>query len=418
MLKQKPSPFHLLPGRLWFLTVLLGLMLSAAPLMQAQTPDNYDTQRQRGIELINQSKFAEALPIFEKLAATNPSDGQVQYGLGIAIMMSTDGIKEAEAQRKARMRARTALLQARELGVRDENLDILIKSVLPDGNLAGVSGNVEANAAMGEASTAFAKQEYEKAAREYERAARLDPTLYEAALYTGNSHYALKNWDKAGEWFARAIAIDAGRETAYRYWGDALMHSGKQEAARDKFFDAIIAEPYSQMVWRGLLQWAQRNQIKLGHPKIDIPAKVSTAANGNVSVTVDERALSGKDDGSAAWMMYGLARAAWMNDKTGKLSEKFARAYPGEKAYRHSLAEEMDALRLVITSLKEQKNVKQLEPSLATLVKLQEAGLLEPYILFARADQGIARDYDGYQKASRDKLRRYLLEWVLTGGGK
>lgn len=396
---------------------LSGWMLVAAPRLQAQTPDNYDTQRQRAIELINQSKFAEALPLFEKLAATNPSDGQVQYGLGIAVMMSADAIKEAEAQRKARLRARTALLQARALGVRDENLDVLIKTIRPDGSLAGVSKSGEANAAMREASAAFANREYEKAALGYERAAKLDPTLYEAALYTGNSHYALKNWDKAGEWFARAIAIDADRETAYRYWGDALMHSGKQEAARDKFFDAIIVDPYSQMVWRGLLQWAQRNQIKVGHPKIEIPTNVSSAANGNVNVTVDERALSGKDDGSAAWMMYGLARAAWMSDKTGKPSEKFARAYPGEKTYRHSLAEEVDALRLVITSLKEQKNVKQLEPSLAALIKLHDAGLLEPYILFARADQGIARDYADYQKAGRDKLRRYLLEWVLTAGG-
>ncbi|MEJ7616397.1 MAG: hypothetical protein WKF30_05370 [Pyrinomonadaceae bacterium] len=32
---------------------------------------------------------------------------------------------------------------------------------------------------------------------------------------------------KAGEWFAQAIAINQDRETAYRYWGDALMAQGK-----------------------------------------------------------------------------------------------------------------------------------------------------------------------------------------------
>ena len=398
--------------------VLLGVMLCAAPRTLAQTPSNYQTERDRAIQLINESKFAEALPLFEKLAETNQSDGQVMYGLGIATLMTSEGIKDAEAQRKARVRARTALLRARELGVRDENLDIILKSLTADGNVAGVSSNQEANAAMTEATTAFANHDYEKAVRDYERAARLDPTLYEAALYTGNSYYAMKKCDKAAELFARAIAINADIETAHRFWGDALMLSGKQEAARDKFFDAIIADPYSQMVWRGLLQWAQQNKVQLAHPKIDIPTNVSSAANGDVNITLDERALSGKKDGSSAWMMYGLARAAWATDKNGKLSEKFARAYPNEKTYRHSLAEEMDALHLVITSLKEQKDIKQLEPSLARLVKLNDAGLIEPYILFARADQGIARDYPEYRRVNRDKLRRYLLDYVVTGGGK
>src|SRR5437879_8137856 len=41
----------------------------------------------------------------------------------------------------------------------------------------------------------------------------------------------------------KAIAIDANRETAYRYWGDALDAQGKTNLARDKFVEAIVAEP-------------------------------------------------------------------------------------------------------------------------------------------------------------------------------
>lgn len=416
MLKQNPTTLHdRMPA---LASLILLVVFCAVPPSFAQAPDDHGKERDRAIQLVNESKFAEALPLFEKLAATNQSDGQVMYGLGVTLLMTSEGIKDEEARGKALVRARTALTRARELGVRDENLDVLIKSITPEGRASGVSKNSEANAAMEDAWSAFSSHDYQKAARDYERAARLDPTLYEAALYTGNSHYALKSWDKAGEWFARAIAIDADKETAYRYWGDALMFDGKQEAARDKFFDAIIAEPYSQMAWRGLLQWAQRNQKQLAHPKIEIPTNVSSSAKGELNITMDDRAFSGKNDGSSAWMMYGLARAAWVTDKTGKLSEKFARAYPNEKTYRHSLAEETDALRLVILSLKEGKEVKQLEPSLAALTRLGEAGLLEPYILFARADQGVARDYPEFRRANRDKLRRYLLDYVVTGGGR
>lgn len=405
-----------------FCALILLVMLSVAPRCAfAQGPDDFKAERQRVIQLINEGKFAEALPVLEKLAASSQADGQVFYGLGIAVLMTSREIKEEEARTRARLRARTALLRAKEMGVSDPNLEAMIKSITPDGGEAGVSKNKEAQAAMQEAFKAFAARDYEKAARDYERAARLDPTLYEAALYTGNSHYALKNWDKAGEWFARAIALDADREIAYRYWGDAFMLSGKQEAARDKFFDAIIAEPYSQLAWKGLIQWAERNSVSLSHPKIVIPIKVSTNARGEITVNVDESAIAGKTDGSAAWMGYGLTRATWATDKTGKLSEKFSKAYPNEKAYRHSLAEEIDALRMIVTTAKEQmkgKDFKQLEPSLAALVKLHDAGLLEAYVLLARADQGIARDYAAYRQANRDKLRSYLLNYVITGSGK
>jgi hypothetical protein len=72
----------------------------------------------------------------------------------------------------------------------------------------------------------------------------------------------------------------------------------------------------------------------------------------------------------------------------------------------------------VVKEQMKEKKIKQLNPSLAALVKLHEAGLLEPYILIARADDGIAQDYNAYCKNNRDKLRRYMIDYVLTGGGK
>jgi hypothetical protein len=110
--------------------------------------------------------------------------------------------------------------------------------------------------------------------------------------------------------------------------------------------------------------------------------------------------------------MYDLTRIAWQ--KTD-----FYKNYPDEKAYRHSLKEEVAALRMVAEAVgKDVKSgkVKTLEPSLDSLVKLNEAGLLEAFILFARSDAGIARDYPAYRAANRDKLRRYWLEVVITRG--
>jgi hypothetical protein len=80
----------------------------------------------------------------------------------------------------------------------------------------------------------------------------------------------------------------------------------------------------------------------------------------------------------------------------------------------------MDALGSVLKSLNEQeksKKIKNLDPSLARLRELDRKGLLEPYILLARPDRGIAQDYVEYKKNNKEKLRRYMTEVMLAGGG-
>ena len=116
----------------------------------------------------------------------------------------------------------------------------------------------------------------------------------------------------------------------------------------------------------------------------------------------------GGDDGSFAWISYGATRTTWRK-------ETFAKKFPGEQ-YRHSLAEEADALRSVIAIATADKKTKNLTPALTKLKKLDDEGLLEAYILLARPDEGISQDHSAYLKENRAKLRRYMLEYVLTGG--
>ncbi|HEY5443343.1 MAG TPA: hypothetical protein VIJ87_02520, partial [Pyrinomonadaceae bacterium] len=63
------------------------------------------------------------------------------------------------------------------------------------------------------------------------------------------------------------------------------------------------------------------------------------------------------------------------------------------------------------------KKLKVLNPSIALLKKLDDAGLLEAYILISIPDQGIIKDHPAYLKDNRDKLRRYVTEYVINGGG-
>ena len=410
------------------LVMIAALLLSVGTSVSAQDED-YDSQRRRALQLLDESKIIEALPILEKLVQQNPRDGEVQFFFGFCLFARSRDIKDPALHKQERLRARQHLLKAKELGVTEPVLDQIVASIPPDGGEAPkFSSNPEVDAAMNEGESAYARGDLDKALAAYTRVFQLDPKIYEAPLFAGDMEFKKGHnstdaaersslFDKAGAWFAKAIKIDPDRETAYRYWGDALLEYGKDDLALTNFIEAIVAEPYNQLVYNGLSKWGQKNQRELGHPLIDIPASVTSNKDGDAKVTVDESALKGsKDDGSSAWIMYGLVRALWVNKKDGSRSDNFAKAYPNEPAYRHSLAEELAALRAVVKVVQEQtkeKKIKTLTPALENLMKLNDADLLEAYILFARPDQGIARDYMAYRKTSRDKLRRYWMDVVV-----
>lgn len=408
--------------------LLLAFVLAMPVQTFAQATADGSAEKQRAYELYDRNKFAEALPILEKLVAANPSDVGLLERAGWATLVIAGSIKDPEARKKSRERARGFLTRAKELGDDTELLRAGLEALaLPDTTDESLSPVKEADAAMRDGEEAHSRGEFDKAIKAYQRALELDPKLYLAALFTGDmyfkkGHQATDATEKkqlmaaAGEWFSRAIAIDENVETAYRYWGDALDALGRTDEARERFVEAILAEPYNRRAYVGLAQWADRHQVSLGHPKIDIPISVTSKKPGEVSI-VDQLALKGSDnDGSAAWIMYGMMRSTWMDQNNGSRSDRFAKAYPGESAYRHSLAEEAAALRGVVASVQVQTKEKpgmKLTPALENLMKLSDAGLIEAYVLFVRPDEGIARDYPAYRKLNRDKLKQYWTKIVL-----
>lgn len=398
------------------LTFCLGL--SATHVVVAQPPD-YAAERRRAMELYDQNKFADAIPIFEKLVTIKNNDVDVWERLGWATLVVAGSMQDPAQRKQARERARRALLRAQQLGD-DSNLLHQGLQILagPDQADLSFSVNKEADVAMREGEAAHSRGDLDQALAKYRRALELDPKLYEAALFAGDMEfkkgynstdpqYRSAAFDRSGVWFAKAIAIDPNRETAYRYWGDALDAQGKTNDALDRFVEAIIADPYNRSPYVGLTQWAQRHKVQLGHPKIEPPTAPTTQGD-KTTVNVDPRTLN-STDGSNNWLMYSLTRVAWSKGD-------FFRNYPGEKTYRHSLKEEAAALRMVADACAkdlQSGKVKALEPSLAMLVKLNEDGFIEPYVLFARPNQGIARDYPAYRATNRDKLKRYWLSVVI-----
>ena len=402
---------------------------------------------QKVTQLLKQNRFAEAVPYLERLVKADPNDADLRFLYGFSLLIKSKDIANKNEARQMQIQARNELVKAKQLGFKGAELDKIIAS-LPKGsndsdssntvigsstnNSASFSSNKDAQEYMEKGEAFFTRGEYDKAFEMYEKALKKDPNLYEAALFSGDAFFKMgddflkennpskqkESYDKAETWYQKAMIINPNRETAYRYSATPLMRLKQYDKARDRYIEAYITEPYNERALGGLKAWAEVTGTEIGHPIIEIPADVSSTGNGNTRITLGGG--DNTDDGSFAWTAYALSRASWQSGKDG-LSEKFKNAYPNEKTYRRSLAEEFDALKTTVVVLKERMNsqdnpVKKLNSQLATLVKLYDDGMLESYVLLAMKDEGIARDQSNYIKQNREKMRQYVIKYVVGNG--
>ena len=389
-----------------------GVFLCLAVASLAIAGQSQENEAAKANELYQAGKRVDAWPLYEDLAKANPNEMAYQERLadclGAAAMQTND-----PAQVKAlRIRERDAARRAVQLG--DKAVYVQMMANLdPDASNIVAPGS-QAEALMQEAEKAFTAGDFQTAMTNYVAAAEADPHLYEAPLYAGDTAYVQHDLPTAAEWFARAIGIDPNRETAYRYWGDAIMRYGNDpEAAKNKFIDAIVAEPYSKLAWQGLQQWAVREKAEILAPKIDRPAAPAVDPNNskNITINIDPATVADKNSQSgAAWMAYSMKRALYRGDE-------FKKQFPNEKEYRDSLKEEDDALTDTAKVARELKIAPdKMDESLRNLLEVYDAGMLDCWVLISGADEGIAKDYAAYRDAHRQLLHDYIARFVVHGG--
>lgn len=387
--------------------------LFVPPALHGQANDDPQALKQKIDELVKLQQYIQALPLLEKMVVIEPKDHEMHLRLGFALLAQTNITPDADERKTLRIRARKAFTRAKETGDTHPVVDALIEGIPIDGSEGPTfSSNKAASDLMEQAEAFFSQGKGDEALENYQKALVLDPKLYDAAVFCGDVYVQKQDWAQAEAWYQRAIALDPTKEKAYRYSATPYMKQKKYDIARDRYVEAYITEPYSKFSAAGLSQWGNITKTPLGHPKIDTPTNVRFDKKGDATINLDAGALlGGKDNGSFAWIIYGGTRSLWHK-------EKFAKTFPDEKTYRHSLNEEVEALHSVVHMATSEKKAKKLSPSLAKLKELDDKGLLEAYILLATPDDGIAADFPKYLAQNRDKLRRYVVEYVLTSGGK
>lgn len=382
---------------------------AALPEMERPT---VSSERQHALELYKQYKLAEALPLLQKLAQENPNDVVVWESCGVAMASYAQTLTDPAQRKLARQKARTVLLKAQAMGDNSNIVKVLLPMIPEDGGDDVVySPRKEADAAMQQAEADFAKGDFDKALEGYRQALVLDPKLYDAALFSGDAWFKKNDNVTAGEWYKRAIEINPARETAYRYWGDSLMAQGKMTEARPLFIEAVVAEPYTNRTWTGLSQWAEKNGTPLTPPTLHDKCKV-WILDGKMKVELDKSLPKG-DPSTAAWIAYGVMRGTWR-------SEKYKQAHP-DAVYRRTLQEEVECLHSMVQTLREWREANggslRTDAELVKLMKIDDAGLLEPFVLFDRNDKEISEDYSAYLAAHKDLLVRYLNQFTVPKAG-
>ena len=390
--------------------VLFVLTTSTSILVYAQDNDT-ETLKKKAVELLNKDRYVEAVPYLEKLVLLEPENAQMSFYYGFALLAKAKS-QDKETAIALRIRARKALIKAKELGSDVEVLDALIESMPPDGKLTPkFSENAEAESLMNKGEAVFTQGKYDEALKLYAAALQIDPKIYHAALFSGDMYLRKEEFDKAEIWYQKAITINPNLETAYRYSATPLMKQGKYEKAKERYVEAFIVEPYNNFARAGLVNWSKTTKTRLAHPRMDIP-KFEIGEDGKAKSTISLGSLFGEEEDPAAlsWIGYTATRTEWHESK-------FKKAFPNAKEYRHTLTEEAEALRSVIEIAKElqgKKKKKKIGSQFRTLIELDEKGLLESYILLAIPDRGIAQDHAEYLKNNRTKLRQYVMEYVIV----
>jgi len=402
-------------GRALLGALLLGTTLtmhrpSAFAQLDQQQKDDPDTlaMRRKALDLYRQGKFVDAMPLLERLSTLHPSDYVAKEHWAYCVLEYSSTLKDPEVRKKARMQARQIALEAQRAGDQSDLLQTLL-AIPEDGSETKFSDRGDVNDGMKAAEADFARGDLDRAREGYKHVLELDPKNYEATLFIGDVYFKEKAFNTADEWFAKATQINPNREAAFRYWGDALAMSGKNDEARDKYIKAVLAEPYTRASWMALRQWA--DHIKQPFNAILLQNKSAAKTGGKAAgAPLDDHTLDQSSPETAGWNAYDATRAAWRQSR-------FKREFPNETAYRRSLKEEADALASLVKVLEPEatteKKARQLDPTLLELIEISQKRLLEPFVLLNRADPEIAKDYPDYHAEHANKLYQYMDQFVL-----
>ncbi len=362
-----------------------------------------DPDRQEAMRLYKEHKLGEAAEWWQKVVAKYPGDMAAHEALGSSLLIRAAGQSDQKNKISDRVQAHAELMRAHELGDNSELCQALLSAVPEDGSEVRHPNQKEVNAALARGDAAIESLDRDGATREYSLAVELSPDNYFTPVGIGLKYVRLKQWEEAGKWYALSLRISPDNGTAYGNWVVALTEAGEMKEAREKLVQGLLISD-GTYINLPLNRWLNANHLKLKKINIKVPDEYPI---GKIkTMIVVDPAWLGKNDGGDAWLMYPRARRLW--------KKHFDESYI--TGYRHSLAEEVDALSQVVAAFNEslaKGNVKEPDPALMLLSHFQREGLLEAFVLLVQGDKEVSSELYRYQTQHRDKLMEFADKYII-----
>jgi tetratricopeptide (TPR) repeat protein len=387
------------------LPALAPLKIYGSALSQNGTDESpADPDRQEAMRLHKEHKLGEAAEWWQKVVAKYPGDMAAHEALGASLLIRAAGQSDRKNKISDRVQAHAELMRAQGLGDNSDLCKALLSAVSEDGSeVVPYPNQKEVHAALARGDAAIESLDWDDAAREYSLAVDLSPDNYFTPVGIGLKYAGLKQWEEAGKWYALSLRIKPDNGTAYGNWVAALTEAGEMKEAREKLVQGLLISDGTYVNFP-LNMWLNANHLKLKKINIKVPDEYPVSKTGTM-IVVDPGWL-GKNDGRDAWLMYPRARRLW--------KKHFNESYI--TGYRHSLAEEVDALSQVVAAFNEslaKGNVKEPDPALMLLSRFQSEGLLEAFVLLIQHDKEVNAELYRYQTQHRDKLMEVADKYII-----
>ncbi|HEX3553244.1 MAG TPA: tetratricopeptide repeat protein [Thermoanaerobaculia bacterium] len=309
--------------------------------------------------------------------------------------------------------------------VRDEHGVVSLKAWEPDAKAAPF---------FKEAESSLAARRLDQAADAYAKGLALSPDYGPGWVNAGDVQFARKDYAGALGFYRKALTLDSSLAQAHHFAADSLFKLGRLSEAEDEYVQALVYDPSYEEVWRSLAVVGPRAGLTAHRPAISTPA-------GAIGDNVDGKVEIGVAD--PEWLPYLNCKAVWRHEdayrkaKVAAVPQRYSRSLTvAGTTYPWSVAEEAECLRAYVAG-NLSATAARLEPGgksgqaagvsrekvlaaapelVRTLVQVEDADLLDGFILFALFGQRCPMAVALFSDAERSQMERFVRKFVIIHG--
>ncbi|MET0392341.1 MAG: tetratricopeptide repeat protein [Chitinophagaceae bacterium] len=156
---------------------------------------------------------------------------------------------------------------------------------------------------MTKAENAFAGKQYDSARAYYLQALETDTSYYTVLTYIGQTYGIQKNWDKAIEWYQKAIRSNYIDYMAHWFLADAYIEVKEPEEAKKEILIAHILNRNNPRIRLSLNYVLKNNGLSMNTWIFNPQYTVTKDADNKVKVQYGD-----------GWLSYALTKAVWAHE--------------------------------------------------------------------------------------------------------